>query len=516
MLRAPPARLDTPATRTPSPGLLMPSLYRSILLATLTAGSLVGFAEARDSITAREIRAHLFLLASDQIQGPRAETGSGIQAEYVASSFIGMGLLPVGDTYFHDVPLTGVTVDPITAVLAAEVGGDRLTARVPSDAVVAAGMASSRVQVSGEVVFVGYGIDADGWKWDDYKERDLEGKILLFLVGEPPAPPDEPDLFEARAMTYYGHWSYKLEEARRRGASGALLIHRPESSADEWDAVASSWALEQFVLEDDTGQRPPLQGWVTADFARRALTAARLDLDELVVRAARRDFSPVATGIKVWSRVNSRSRTVRPQNVVGFIPGRTDEVVILTARYGVSAGGSAPGAVGMSMLLEIAQAFSQMEPSERGILFMAMPGEGTGLLASREYLRNPLFALPRTAAAIHLDGAGPGSEPGTLSAPGSAYTSLGDVLKSRAEEAELTVVPAGSGSYANVAHHAFGRAGIPTLHLGTGGSHPRDELSDADLEAAADQARMVFGVVYDVANAEGVPVWRRTLAPTHH
>lgn len=491
----------------------MLSLYRSIVLATLTAGSLVGFAEARDSITVRELRAHLFLLASDQVQGRRAEVGSGIQAEYVASSFIGMGLLPVGDTYFHDVPLTGITVDPTTALLAAEIGSDRLTAQLPSDAVVAAGMASTRVQVSGEVVFVGYGIDADGWSWDDYKERDLEGKILLFLVGEPPAPPDEPDLFEARAMTYYGHWSYKLEEARRRGASGALLIHRPESSDHGWDVVASSWARERFMLEDETGQRPPLQGWVTADFARRALTAARLDLDELVVRAARRDFTPVATGIKVWSRVNSRSRTVRPQNVVGFIPGRTDEVVMLTARYGTSPDGSAGGAVGMSMLLEIAQAFAQLESSKRGVLFMATPGEGAGLLASREYLRNPLFALPRTVAAIHLDGVGPGSAPRTLAAPGWAYTSLGDILAVRAEESGLTLVPAGNGSFTNVAHYAFGRAGIPALHLGTGGALLRGELSDAGLEAAANQARMVFGVVYDVANANGIPVWRRSMVP---
>lgn len=478
----------------------------------------MGFTEARDSITVRELRAHLFLLSSAQRQAHSPASGSGeIQAEYIASSFIGLGLRPVGDSYFQNVPLVGVTLDPTTVALAAEVGDRRIAAAIPSDAVLSGGSASPAVHVTGDLVFVGYGIDSERWSWDDFKDRDLRGKVLLFLVGDPPASPDEPELFNGRATTRYGRWRYKLEEAARRGATGALLIHRPEFSGYEWSVVREGWGGEQLLLEE--GEDEPallLQGWVTSDFARRALEAAHLDLDELTVRAARRDFRPLDTGITIRSRMNSRSRAVEARTVMGVMPGATDEVVILTARYGPPEAGEGQAAIGASILLEIADAFSRLDRPRRGLLFIATPGEPQGLLASRHYLRKPAFPLGRTIAAIQLDGAEVGA-PGDVTAARSEATLLVDILGARAAELGVPIRPAPRAlPFLGTDPFLFAGAGIPPLHLSMGGefgvktadSSLRGEEPDESLLGAVQQARLVFSIAYDIAHAEQRLTWR--------
>lgn len=517
------------------------------LIAVATGAAFPGFQEAYRSITAGEIRAHLLFLASDRLEGRKPGTqGADIAADYIAERFESFGLEPVGGSYFHEVPLTGITTDPATASLAFEVDDARLPASYPSDAVIWPGSARPSVQVGAELVFVGYGVHAPEWGWDDYKGRDVQGRVLLILPGDPPAPPDEPDLFHGRSLTYYGRWTYKLEEARRRGATGALLVHAPRSTGYPWDVVTTSWTGERLTLDEDgLGAAVLLQGWLTEDFARQALALAGLDLGELTVRAARHDFAPTPTGMTVRSRMNNRSRPVPARNVVGYIPGRSNDVVVFTAHYdhlGIGPAvdgdsiynGAYDNASGVSVLLEVADAFARLgESTERGVLFMATTAEEAGLLGAHHYVNQPLFPVDATAAVINFDGANLWGETHDVIAPGVHHSTLGAMLRERAAQLDIVVRPdpvPERGAFFRSDHFPFARAGVPALYLqhglafrgrpaGWGDSvmgawledhyhRPSDEVPpDMDLSGAVQQARLAFTVGLDLANAPAAPTW---------
>ncbi|HUG42296.1 MAG TPA: M20/M25/M40 family metallo-hydrolase [Longimicrobiales bacterium] len=526
-------------------------LARSSLLALAAVGAAAvpaGFEEARQSITADEIRGHLYFLSLDALRGRAPGTpGGGLAAEYVASRFLGMGLERVGGSYFQPVPLVGITLDPATSSLAFESRTRRVAADYPGDAVIWPGAPDQGGDISGELVFVGYGADAPEWGWDDYKGRDLNGKVAVFLVGDPPAPPDEPGLFGGRAMTYYGRWTYKLEQARRRGAAGALIVHSGEAAGYDWEVVRTSWAGEQLSLEGTgTEAALPLQGWLTRDFARRVFAAGGLDLAELYVQATRRDFRPVATGLTVRARMNSRSRAVRTRNVIGYLPGahpeRRSQVVVLTSHYDHLGTGPAvdgdsiyngayDNASGVALLLEVADAFSRLEPRpDRGILFIATGAEEAGLLGSEHYVRAPPVPLRRTVAALNIDGANLWGETDDVVALGADLSTLGDIVGARAEELGLSVMPDPApeqGSFFRSDHFPFARNGVPVLHLKHGirfrgrppgwgerllseyqqrhYHRPSDEYDPAfDLAGAVQQGRLLFAVAYDIA------MWDRT------
>ncbi len=519
-------------------------------LAATTAG--VGFQEARDGIGAERIRSHLYFLSLDALRGRAPGTRGGrLAGDYVASAFMGMGLQPVNGSYFQDVPLVGITTDPATLSLAFQADGNRIAAEVPEQAVVWAGAPTRSVQVDGELVFVGYGIEAPEWRWDDFKGRDLRGKVLVFLVGDPPAPPEEPDIFDGRALTYYGRYTYKLEEARRHGAAGALLIHAPETAGYGWDVVQTSWTGEQFLLDDGSNGAPVLlQGWLSAELAERVFAAGGLSLDELYVRAARRDFRPLATGIRVRSRLETRTRRLQTRNVVGRLPGGgdapSDDVVLLTSHYdhlGVGApdatgdsiyNGAYDNASGVAVLIEVARAFSRLEPHpRRGLLFMATAAEEPGLLGSTYYTRHPLVPLARTVAEINTDGASIWGETDDVIALGAGSSTLGEVVVRRAQEAGMIVSPdpaPENGAFFRSDQFPFARAGIPALFLQHGlhfrgrpvgwGENalneylarryhkPSDQYDAAfNLDGAVQQARLLFGIGYDVAMAPGRPAW---------
>ena len=524
-------------------------------VAALAAGLLLaGFQQARDGITADEIRAHTYFLAQDELRGRAPGTrGADLAAEYIKSQFLRMGLQPVDTSFFQPVPLVGITPDPTTLSLAFEVDRGRVPAAYPSEAVIWPGAANPAIQLTGEMVFVGYGIDAPEWEWDDYKGRDLNGKVAVFLVGEPPAPPDEPDLFDGIAMTYYGRWTYKFEEARRRGATAALIIQSADAGYD-WGVVRSSWTGEHLLLTED-GDDPPLllQGWIARDLARRALAQADFDLAELYVRAARRDFRPVATGVTARARVNSRSRTVSARNVVGYRPGSDPDagVVVFTSHYDhLGTGppvdgdsiynGAYDNASGVGLLLEVAEAFASLDPAPaRGALFVATTAEEAGLLGARRYVARPPVPLDRTLAAINVDGANLWGETDDILALGVERSNLGEIVQPRAAELGLTVRPdpdPAEGAFFRSDHFPFAHAGVPVLYIRHGvrfrgrpegwGENlleawaessyhrPSDEYSpDLDFSGAVQQARLVFAVGYDIAAGDFVPRWTEGAAP---
>ncbi|MFP4623804.1 MAG: M28 family peptidase [Gemmatimonadota bacterium] len=519
---------------------------RDTLLGLAAGAALLGLQAAGDGITADGIRAHLSFLASDRLQGRApGSPGAVLAAEYIAARLGEAGLEPVGGAYYQDVPVTGMTTDPGTATLAFDGGDTRLAARYPEDAVIWAGAPDQELAVTGELVFVGYGIRAPEWRWDDFKGKDLTGKVLLFLVGDPPAPPEEEGLFDGPATTYYGRWSYKLEEARRRGAAGVLIIHRAGPAGYGWSVVESSWTGERLALSPDDGRPLPLRGWLRHRFADRLLARAGLDLDELAVSAARRDFRPVPTGLLVRARLDGASRAVSARNVVAYLPGRSDEVVVLNAHYdhlGVGPpvrgdsiyNGAYDNASGVGLLLEVAGALARAGPGERGILVLATTGEEAGLLGTRHYVRHPLIPLERTVAVVNIDGANLWGETDDVIAPGADRSTLGELLGWRAEEMGMDVRtdPAPErGAFCRSDHFPFARAGVPALQVQHGLRYrgrpagwgdrmiarwmrdhyhqPSDELpANLDLSGAVQQARLIFRLTLDIANAAARPETR--------
>jgi Zn-dependent M28 family amino/carboxypeptidase len=525
---------------------------RALTLAALTILALGSADPAVDRITAAGIRGHLYYLSHDLLEGRGTGTrGGDLAAEYIAAQYQRMGLLPVEGSYFQDVPLLGIHTDLGTASLAFGDGEASLAAELPGQAVVWSTVPGEPLDVAGDVVFVGYGIDAPEWNWDDFEGRDLTGRVLIFLLGDPPAPPDERILFEGRALTYYGRWTYKFEEAARRGAAGALLIHHPDAAGYGWDVVTSSWAREHLQLDRPEGPPAvPLQGWLTEEMARAVLAMAGLELDELVVQAARRDFRPVATGLTLDARADTRSRRVSARNVVGRVPGRhvsrRDQVVIFTAHYdhlGIGPAdahgdsiynGTYDNAGGVSVFLEVAGALAaEAARPDRTVVFLATTGEEAGLLGSTHYVRQPLFPLASTVAAINVDGVSLWGETEDMIVIGAERSDLGRVVTARARALDIDVRPdpaPGYGAFFRSDHFPFARAGIPATSITHGHRfrgrseewalrtlarvrteryhRPGDRYDPAfDLDGAVQHAVLVLGLLRDLANADARPDW---------
>src|SRR6266852_5369343 len=327
--------------------------------------------------------AHLRFLASDLLEGRAPATRGGrLAAEYIAAQFQALGLEPAGanGTYFQPVALVGMTPQP-TLVL-----GDSLAYR---DQFVAwAERPEADISTTSDVVFVGYGIRAPEWQWDDYKGADLRGKVLLMLVNDPGLV--DSTVFLGKILTYYGRWTYKLEEAARQGAAGAIVIHTTESATYPWEVVRGSWSVEQFKLDQPHSPSIAFAGWVTEANARTALSKAGLNLDSLTRTAARRDFRPIPTGITASVGVHSALRRVESENVVARLPGRdprlASQAVLITAHWdhkGIGPAirgdsiynGAEDNASGVAAILGAAKALMQLPRTARSIWFVATTAE---------------------------------------------------------------------------------------------------------------------------------------------
>src|SRR5687768_10255864 len=293
-------------------------------LVALLVPSLLLAQSGRTSITPAEIDGHLRFLSSDLLEGRApASRGGRLTAEYIASQLRAFGLRPGVDTsYLQSVPIDVVTADRATI---RAVASDKATAtfRYPDDVVVWAGSATPNSAARGELVFVGFGSTAPEYDWNDFKDVDVKGKVLLVLVNDPPAPANEPTLFGGRAMTYYGRWTYKFEEAERRGAAGMLIVHTTEQAGYPWHTVVGSWAKEQRMLPRSPSLPAPLavRGWITDSAATVLLGQAGLNLADLRRRAERRDFRPVATGITLNAAFQNTVQHLESENVVGVVRG---------------------------------------------------------------------------------------------------------------------------------------------------------------------------------------------------
>jgi len=503
------------------------------------------------AITARSLTAHLKMLSSDSFEGRAPATRGGrLAAEYLATQLDALGYEPAGDngTYFQQVPIVESVVERNFVL---SVPGN--VYRYYKDIVAFSGIETPRVQVQGEVVFVGYGINAPELKWNDYAGLDVKGKWVLVMVNDPPAPADEPTLFGGAALTYYGRWTYKFEEAARQGAAGALLIHTEASATYPWQVVQSSWTGTQYSLPPPPGQRAlGVKGWITDAAAQDLARRGGKDLDALRRAAAVRGFRAVPLGVKAAATLQQRSSRKTAPNVVGRLAGtNSQEGVVLSAHWDhFGTKDPAPGdakdadrifngaydnASGCAGLLEIAKALARApQKPGRAIYIVFVTAEESGLLGSEYFVTHSPIPMDRFAANLNVDGMnylGPTSDMVQL---GSDRSSLGPMIETLLTERGRTLggdAHPERGYFFRSDHFPFAKAGVPALSLsepkaftgpdatallarqeafnGKDYHQPSDQYDPSwNLEGAVNDARVLAQLAWRIAAAPVMPTYK--------
>ena len=504
---------------------------------------------------------HIKVLSADTFQG-RAPGGVGETqtVSYLVSQFTSLGLEPGNPdgTYIQKVPLVGITgseVKPLTFTKP----GDTLTLRWKDDVVAWSKHVADSASIDGsDVIFAGYGVEAPEYGWDDFKGVDVKGKTVIVLVNDPPVtdPSDpsklDPKMFGGKAMTYYGRWTYKFEEGARKGAAAVLIVHETAPAAYAFSVVQGNLG-EKFdvIAADKNMSRSNIEGWITVDAARKLFTMAGQDFDTLKKQALSKDFKAVPLGVTASMTIHNKLRTVDSQNVVaklaGSDPALKDEYVVYTAHWdhlGVGEpvngdriyNGARDNAAGVAVMLEVARAFTKVQPQpKRSILFTMVTAEEQGLLGSQYYAESPLYPLAKTVADINVDEPNVYATSNDVTVIGMGASDLDDYLRQAAQEQGRTLRPdpnADRGYYYRSDHFNFAKQGVPALYIESGveartprppeylkkklddyEEHhyhaPSDEVqADWDLSGAAEDAELVFAVGYRVANADTFPEWK--------
>jgi Zn-dependent M28 family amino/carboxypeptidase len=465
----------------------LPLLVLCALAAPL--GAQTGAPGSPVNVTPAEIDGHLRFLSSDLLEGRAPATRGGrLTAEYIASQLRESGVEPgVNGSYFQEVPIDVVGAVPGSIRVQAS-GKAQGTLQYPEEVVVWAGSAAEQSAANAEVVFVGYGSAAPEYRWDDFKDVDVRGKILLVLVNDPPAPPSEPELFGGKAMTYYGRWTYKFEEAERRGAAGALIVHTTERAGYPWHTVVGSWAKEQRMLPRAPQLPAPLgfRGWITNDAAAELLRQAGLDLDRLREQAESRGFRPVPTGITLDVSFRNTVEHLKSENVVGVLRGRDpqlrDEYVAYSAHWdhlGIGPAvdgdsiynGALDNASGTAAVLAIARAAAQSPRPKRSFLYVFVTAEESGLLGSEYFAQHSPVPVERIVANLNLDLLHPLGRVKDLRVLGENKSSLGPMLLARIRPLGMRISPdehPERGYFYRSDHFSFAKAGVPAISIGEG------------------------------------------------
>jgi Zn-dependent M28 family amino/carboxypeptidase len=514
---------------------------------------------ASDSISAVDLLKHIKVLASDEFEGRApGSKGEELTVKYISEQFKALGLKPgnPNGTYTQEVPLAGITSAPSLSFI---IGDKTNTLKFPDDYVASSARLQPEVKAENtEVVFVGYGIVAPEYGWDDYKGVDVRGKTILMLINDPqiPDPTDpaklDPKMFKGRAMTYYGRWTYKYEIAAQKGAFAAVIIHETEPAAYPYSVVKTSWAKENFEIDapDKNMDAVPVRSWITLDVAKKLLADSGQDFDALKKAALTKEFHPVVIGAKANIEVKQTVRSFKSRNVVGKIEGSDpklkDEWIMYTAHWDHLGrheelkgdqifNGALDNASGVATILEIAKAHMKLpSPTKRSVLFMAPTAEESGLLGAKFYANNPLYPLEKTLADINIDGASAWGKTKDIEDTSDGNSTLDDMLGEAAARHDRVLKPNSQpekGSFYRADHFEFSKLGVPSLYPGTGKDvigkppgfgmdkrneyvakhyhQPSDEVNPAwDLSGAADDAVLLFEVGYQVANGDKYPEWK--------
>ena len=527
---------------------------RKVLIA-LTAVALVAATFAAKSnapkVDPEKIRAHVKYLASDELEGRGMnQKGGDLAAEYMAAQFKSYGLKPAGEngTYFQRVPMVAVKTLADTTFSLVPKSGAPLELKPLEDYVTTNERQSPSVDVDAPIVFVGYGISAPEYRWDDYKDYDLKGKVALLFVNEPNS--DDPNFFKGKALTYYGRWTYKFEETARRGAIATLIIHRADLASYPWTVVRNSWGGEKSFLQLDGTPKLAAASWMQEEVARKLVAMAGLDLDKLLQQAQSRDFKPIPLPVDLKAHILSSVRPFASRNVLAMVegsdPAKRSDAILYTAHYdhfGIDktkpAGqniyhGAADNATGCGILLELGRVWADTKPAPpRSILFAAVTAEEQGLLGS-EYLGKHVGQLPvQPILDLNYDDLPPIGVPEEVEVTGAERTTFYSTVEEVAKQFNLTIKPDSrpeAGHYYRSDHFSLGRVGIPAFSVSEGMKYQGHDLAwgqaeakdyvehryhqptdvytpDMDFRGDAVMAQFGYALGQKAANASTVPIW---------
>jgi Zn-dependent M28 family amino/carboxypeptidase len=535
-------------------------MKNKLLLLGLTAAVTLSGAESKLNISASSIAARTKKLSSDEFEGRGPATpGEDKTVAYLESEFRKLGLKPGNPdgTYIQKVPMVGIT-SKVDATFTA--GGKQMKFTPITEFTANSRRIVPHVDVKdSELVFVGYGVVAPEYNWDDYKGLDVRGKTVVMLVNDPPVTDASGQLdekvFKGKAMTYYGRWTYKYEIASEKGAAACIIVHETGPAGYPFAVLGSRWGLEEFdlVTPDKNASRVAVEGWLTVDAAKNLFAAGGRDYAALKSAAARRDFKPVALKAKATFSVDNITREVASRNVIAKLDGADarlrNEYIIYTAHWdhlGVNPKLSTPdkiyngahdNASGTALVVEIAQAFASLpraEQPKRSMLFLLVTGEEKGLLGARYYAQNPLYPLNQTLANLNVDGAqdiGPSRD---IEVIGYGNSTLDDIAAAILKKENRTLTPdtePEKGYFYRSDHFEFAKEGVPAFYTHYGidiigkpagyGKAKRDEyvakdyhqVSDEvkdwwDFEGTVADARLYFEIGRQVANGDKWPEWK--------
>lgn len=512
--------------------------------------ALLSFCHAQ-TISGERIRAHVKFLSSDLLEGRGVGVrGGDLATEYIATQFALAGAKPAGDngTYFQKVPLVGVQTAPDATLSAAGADGKDASFRWLEDFVGVDRRQKAAEEFDAEAIFVGHGIVAPEFQWDDFKGVDVKGKILVLFTNEPTS--NDPKFFGGRALTYYGRWSYKYEEALRHGALAAFIIHTTPTAGYGWEVVRNSWGREDSYVKLAPGESElAFAGWLTKDAGAKLLALAGKTVDELLEASESRQFRPIPLGVRIHGGIHSRIREMNTKNVAAIVPGSDSklggETVIFSAHWdhlgiGEAVNGDAiyngavDNATGCGILLEIARAWAALpQKPRRSALFLAVTAEEGGLRGSQYYAEHPLIPPGKTVVNLNYDALQPVGRATEVVVSGAERTTLWPLVQNTATRFGLSIKPdpePEQGHYYRSDHFSFAHAGIPSFSIAEGNEfagkpagygaevfhdynekryhQPSDEYKeDWDFSGLEEMAKFGFTLGVEAANMSRMPTW---------
>src|SRR6202022_3942240 len=514
---------------------------------------------ALDVITPDALLAHIKILSSDEFEGRSPGTkGEELSIKYISDQFRSIGLKPGNPdgTYFQEVPLAGIKSAP--KMIFAVAGKLPFELKYADDFVASSARLQPEIKVdNSDLVFVGYGVVAPEYGWDDYKGVDVRGKTILMLINDPAVPdPKDPSkldekMFKGKAMTYYGRWTYKFKIAAKRGTAAAIIIHETEPAAYPWQVVRSSWAKENFELDNPKKNMDAVQArsWITLEVAKKLLADCGQDFDALKKSAITKEFRPVALNAKANTATNQPLPSFNSHNVIGKFegadPNLKDDYVIYTAHWDHLGrhpelqgdqifNGAVDNASGDAAVIALASAFPKADPApRRSILFMCTTAEEAGLLGAKFYAEHPLYPLEKTLADINIDSMNVWGKARDIEDVSYGFSTMDDARPAGAQRQGRKAIPNSrpeKGAIYRADNFEFSKAGVPSLYIGKG-EHllsrpenaplPSDEVyskdyhqvtdqvnPDWDLSGAVQDGDLLFEVGYQIANADKFPEWK--------
>lgn len=508
--------------------------------------------DVSDNITADDLKKQISVLASDEFGG-RAPASAGEEKtiNYLAEEFRKLGLEPGNNgSWFQEVSMIKITAE--TAMkLNIDGGKDKIILTSPEDFIGGSPQTNDRIEVDGsDIIFAGYGINAPEYDWNDYAGLDVKGKTVIVLVNDPGYATGDTSLFTGKAMTYYGRWTYKYEEAARQGVKAVIIIHETGAAGYPWEVVQNSWTGPQFYLENNqfVGSELQFKGWITTGTARKVFESAGIDFDQAIKTAATRGFKPVNMNVKASINFKNNVEHIKSNNVAALWPGsdKPEEYIIYTAHwdhFGINPAfkgdsilnGAVDNATGVAGLIEIARAFTSLpEKQNRSVLFLSVTGEEQGLLGSEFYAQNPIYPLAKTVGVINMDALNIFGKTKDMTIVGYGNSELDNYAEKVLKRHQRYAIPDPTpekGGYFRSDHFSFAKKGVPSLYLSKGVDNevhgkewglkesekwiqenyhkPSDnyEPEKWDFEGMIDDIKVYFETGYELSISNEFPEW---------